>query len=123
MERCRIVAGDLHINPAERPLLQCWRDSPRLLVIAMEQRFIEQVVSDAFDGSGSALRTAIGIRDRSSRAWLRRVVDYIDAHLAEGISLRDLTALVGLSSHHFGESFKVSTGMPAHRYVIERRIR
>ena len=54
---------------------------------------------------------------------LRRVVDYIEAHLAEDISLRDLAALAGLSPHHFGEAFKASTGTPPHRYLIERRIR
>jgi AraC family transcriptional regulator len=53
---------------------------------------------------------------------LRRVVDYIEAHLAEDIGLRDLAALAGLSAHHFGEAFKASTGTSPHRYLIERRI-
>lgn len=54
---------------------------------------------------------------------LRRVVDYIETHLAEDISLRDLAALAGLSPHHFGEAFKASTGTPSYRYLIKRRIR
>lgn len=53
---------------------------------------------------------------------LRRVVDYMEAHLAEDISLRDLATLAGLSTHHFGEAFKASTGTSPHRYLIERRI-
>lgn len=50
------------------------------------------------------------------------MVDYIEAHLAEDISLRDLAALAELSPHHFGVAFKASTGTPPHRYLIERRI-
>ena len=53
---------------------------------------------------------------------LRRVVDYIEAHLADDIGLRDLAALASLSTHHFGEAFKVSTGTSPHRYLIQRRI-
>ena len=53
---------------------------------------------------------------------LRRVTDYIEAHLAEDISLRDLAVVAGLSTHHFGEAFKASTGTSPHRYLIERRI-
>lgn len=75
IERCQIVAGDLHFNPADRPLFLRWTGSPRPLVIGMERRFIEQVVSDAFDGRELALRTAIGIRDSviegMAAAWRR----------------------------------------------------
>jgi len=174
-ERRRIVAGELHINPADRPIFLRWTSSLRILVIAMEQTFIDQVVSDAFDGNEPALRTVIGIRDPviegMAAAWrqelaergaggrlyieglgsalavhifrtygdglkrsppvigglgalrLRRVADYIEAHLAEAVSLRDLAAVAGLSAHHFGEAFKTSTGRPPHRYLIEQRIR
>lgn len=53
---------------------------------------------------------------------LRRVNDYIEAHLIENISLRDLAGIAGLSLHHFGEAFKASTGRAPHHYLIERRI-
>lgn len=173
-ERRRIVAGELHIIPANRPLFLRWAGSLRVLVIALEPRFIEQVMGDAFDGDGSALRTAIGIRDPVIEgmvaAWrqelaergaggrlyveglgsalvvhlfrtygdgptrlrpvvgglgvlrLRRVTDYIEAHLAEDVSLDDLAAVANLSTHHFGEAFKASTGTSPYRYLIERRI-
>ncbi|MDP2620694.1 MAG: AraC family transcriptional regulator [Hyphomicrobiales bacterium] len=174
-ERRRIAAGELHINPADRPIFLRWTSSPRVLVIALEQTFIEQVVSDAFDGIEPVLRNVIGIRDPviegMAAAWrhelvergvggrlyaeglgsvlavhlfrtygdglrrappligglgalrLRRVADYIEARLAEDVSLRDLAAVAGLSTHHFGEAFKASTGRSPHRYLIERRIR
>ncbi|TWB46969.1 helix-turn-helix domain-containing protein [Nitrospirillum viridazoti] len=53
---------------------------------------------------------------------LKRVMDYIEDHLGEEMGLADLAMLTGLSAHHFGQAFKVSTGVSPHRYLIERRI-
>lgn len=55
-------------------------------------------------------------------ALLRRILDYVEAHLADDIALVELANLVGLSTHHFGQAFRTSTGIPPHRYLIERRI-
>lgn len=55
-------------------------------------------------------------------ALLRRVLEYIEAHLGADIALVDLAGLAGLSAHHFGQAFKASTGIAPHRYLIERRI-
>lgn len=53
---------------------------------------------------------------------LRRIIEYIEAHLSEEIALAELAALAGLSTHYFGQAFKASVGMPPHRYLINRRI-
>ena len=53
---------------------------------------------------------------------LRRVMDYIEARLDHDLGLAELAALAELSTHHFGQAFKASMGMPPHRYLIERRI-
>ncbi|USQ94182.1 helix-turn-helix domain-containing protein [Caulobacter sp. RL271] len=53
---------------------------------------------------------------------LKRVMDYIEAHLADDVSLLDLAGVAGLSPHHFATSFRVSTGASPHRFVINRRI-
>jgi AraC family transcriptional regulator len=56
-------------------------------------------------------------------AWQQRtVVDYIEEHLAEPISLASLAQLVRLSPHYFCRAFKQSFGMPPHRYHNNRRI-
>ena len=55
-------------------------------------------------------------------ARLRRVLDYIEAHLGEDTSLRQLAELVRLSPDHFAALFRQSIGLPPHRYVLERRI-
>ena len=53
---------------------------------------------------------------------LKRVVDHINEHLDEELSLLELSRIADLSPHHFGTAFKTSLGIPPHRYVIERRI-
>ena len=52
----------------------------------------------------------------------RRVVEFIEQHLAEDISLDALAELVRLSPYHFLRCFKRSLGEPPHRYWTARRI-
>jgi AraC family transcriptional regulator len=53
---------------------------------------------------------------------LRLVIDYINEHLRDELSLLELSRIAKLSPHHFASAFKASTGISPHRYVIERRI-
>jgi AraC family transcriptional regulator len=56
-------------------------------------------------------------------AWQQRIVGaYIDAHLAERVSLATLAGLVRLSPFHFCRAFKQSFGVPPHRYHSNQRI-
>ncbi|MBU6296609.1 MAG: AraC family transcriptional regulator [Alphaproteobacteria bacterium] len=57
-----------------------------------------------------------------SSVQLRRIRNYIEGRIGEDIGLGELAALAGLSPHHFGQAFKTSTGLPPHRYVINRRV-
>lgn len=60
---------------------------------------------------------------RALPAWrLRRVVEYIEAHLDEDLTLPALAAVAGYSVSHFKPLFRQATGMPAHRFVMERRV-
>ncbi|GAB1596864.1 helix-turn-helix domain-containing protein [Lysobacter claricitrinus] len=60
---------------------------------------------------------------RALPAWrLRRVVDYIEAHLDEDLSLAELAGVAGYAVSHFKPLFKNATGMTAHRFVMERRV-
>ncbi|WP_394834300.1 AraC family transcriptional regulator [Pendulispora rubella] len=55
-------------------------------------------------------------------AWrLRKVIDYIEAHLDEDLTLAELAAIAGFSLSHFKLLFKQSMGLPVHRFVLERR--
>jgi len=52
---------------------------------------------------------------------LRRVLDYLEAHLPDAVSLADLAVLSGLSQSHFSRAFKASTGMAPYRWQLEAR--
>jgi AraC family transcriptional regulator len=56
-------------------------------------------------------------------AWQRkRLVEFIEEHLSEEISLATLAELVNLSLFHFARAFKQSFGVPPHRYHSARRM-
>jgi AraC family transcriptional regulator len=52
----------------------------------------------------------------------KRVVEFIEEHLAEHVSLAALAGLVDLSLYHFARAFKQSFGAPPHRYHMARRM-
>ena len=53
---------------------------------------------------------------------MRRVCDYIDAHLSDNIELAELSQIAGLSIFHFARQFKHSEGTTPHHYLVSRRI-
>jgi AraC family transcriptional regulator len=60
--------------------------------------------------------------DGLSKHKLQQVSEYIDDHLMENISLKELATVVKMSPHYFTSLFKQSTGMSAYQYVIHRRM-
>ena len=54
---------------------------------------------------------------------LKRVLDYIEAHVAEPIRLDHLAAVAHLSPYHFSRLFREATGLSPHRYIMDRRVR
>ncbi len=52
----------------------------------------------------------------------RRLADYIESHLEQPLELGSLAELAALSEYHFARMFRVSFGLPPHRYVLERRL-
>lgn len=53
---------------------------------------------------------------------LRRVLDFIEAGIADQLRLRDLAAAAGSSQYHFSRAFRAATGCSPYRYLIQRRI-
>jgi len=53
---------------------------------------------------------------------LKRVVDYVDAHLASRITLADLAGAAGRTRMHFAAQFRVATGTRPHDFLLRRRI-
>jgi AraC family transcriptional regulator len=65
-----------------------------------------------------------GVEAKGLAPWqLRRVVEYLDAHLPKRVDLAHLAGLVGLSQSHFSRAFKGSTGMAPYHWQLDARIR
>ena len=59
---------------------------------------------------------------RLDNARLRRVLDHIDQHLEDDITVSNLADLANLSVFHFTRMFASAVGAPPHRYVSRRRL-
>jgi AraC family transcriptional regulator len=56
-------------------------------------------------------------------SWrLKRVLSFIEENLGCDLNLRELASVAGLSVTHFKILFRKTLGVPAHQYVIRRRV-
>jgi AraC family transcriptional regulator len=73
--------------------------------------------------SGNMLAAPAPLAQGGLADWQRRgVAQYIEANLAQQISLAALAETARLSPFHFSRAFKKSFGMPPHHYHMSRRI-
>lgn len=93
-------------------LAQAPDGAPQILmdshVIAAGAELLKAVATDTSDG-------------RLTDAQLGEVRDFVDAHLADDISVADLATLTGLSVFHFTRKFKATAGVAPYRCVLEAR--
>ncbi len=174
LRQMTVRPGAVHVNPGHRPFYQRWAAKPRIMVMAFEQRLVEQIGATFGGRTGADIATVIGRRDaeiETLAARLRRevldggahaklaaealavallihlfrayrrtphpvspvkgglepirlahVLNYIDEHLTEKITVGELAAIAGLSAHHFNTSFKTVTGTPPIKFVLRRRL-
>jgi AraC-like DNA-binding protein len=97
----------------------------------MEGGFLDQILADALNTALAVqiIRlcsdpTAITLEPSNglSGERLKRVFDYIEAHLNDRLALADLAGVACLSPYHFSRSFKQAVGMGPQRYVMHRRV-
>ncbi len=76
------------------------------------------------DVIGSFAKTASPPQARGGLApgAMRRVREYVEAHLGDSIDLASLAAVAGLSMHHFAREFKQSAGATPHHYLTRKRV-
>ena len=53
---------------------------------------------------------------------LKRVIDFMESHGEEPITLADLARIAGLSRMHFAAQFRKATGLRPHEYLLSRRV-
>jgi AraC family transcriptional regulator len=82
-------------------------------------RRASQILEEIDGGAAPARRPVSG----GLAPWqIRKVTNYVEAHLGRTIRNEDLAALVRLNPSHFGRAFRASFGEPPHEYVIRRRV-
>lgn len=53
---------------------------------------------------------------------LKIIIEYIQEHLADSLSLDLLASSIDISPHYFASLFKQSTGLPPHQYITNCRL-
>lgn len=63
-----------------------------------------------------------GSKGRLSSVQARRVLEFIDAHLGDSLSVSSLACLTGLSGANFARSFRATFREPPHRLILRWRL-
>jgi AraC family transcriptional regulator len=90
----------------------------RLFGDLMAQALALQLLRGHTPASGLALPE----RSTISRMRLQRALDFIEANLADDISVDEIAAAAAVSPFHFAHGFRQSMGVSPHQYVIRQRI-
>jgi AraC family transcriptional regulator len=102
-----------------RQLVSLNWDEPgeRLLASSLAYEMISHLLL-----SQVGLRQGLKLKGGLAPHLRRRLVDYIEQHLDQALSLGELAQLAALSEYHFARMFRASFGLPPHRYVLQRRL-
>ncbi|MEM5473507.1 AraC family transcriptional regulator [Hoeflea sp. AS60] len=65
---------------------------------------------------------AMGVPGTFSATELNRLIDYVEAHLAEDLSVGDMANAVGLSRFHFSRVFRQTTSETPYQFLLQRRV-
>ncbi len=57
-----------------------------------------------------------------SQRHLSQVIDYMQTHLAEALSVAEIASSVQMSPYHFSRCFKQATGCSPHQYLLQTRV-
>lgn len=82
---------------------------------------IGQELSEHFLRRYHGVRIPHALRPLDERR-LKRVIDFIEAHLGSSLSLDRLADVAAMSPFHFARSFKAATGSTPHAFVLARRV-
>jgi AraC-like DNA-binding protein len=128
------LQDDLCVSALQRARLKFADDRMTALGRILAEECVTSDNHSALYGDSLALAMVIDVLRLARRAkqqeartglapWqLRRVKEFMQAHLSDGVTLHDLASLTGLSLGHFSRAFKASTGLPPHRWLIRARI-
>lgn len=67
-------------------------------------------------------RFRISEEETSINEAMKKVFDYIDSHIAEPVTMEELTELTGMNRYQLMRTFRAATGMTAHDFIIKKRL-
>jgi len=118
-----------HVSADARPGLRKAEKDTAMLLNSSNAAYAPQSASPEriFASTGgvaapSVAQLGLRIRGGLPPRTLRRVREYIEAHLDETIGIRALAAIAGLSMYHFARAFKQSEGVTPHDYLVQCRV-
>ncbi|MEW5665300.1 AraC family transcriptional regulator [Pseudomonas putida] len=102
-----------------RQLIQLDWDEPgeRLLASSLAHEIVDHALL-----SQVGLRQGLRLKGGLAPNLRRQLVDYLEAHLDQPITLEELALRCNLSAYHFARMFRASFGLPPHQYLLARRL-
>jgi AraC family transcriptional regulator len=129
----RRVARDLGRATARLEMRHAWKNES--IVHLARALAIEQPTSVGADslyaeaiGTALAARLLDGLSDVQrpkaglSSQQMRRLLEYIEAHIDEPLTIARLAREAGASASHLRYWYKQATGNTLHRYIVQRRV-
>lgn len=96
--------------------LECTEES------TLHDLYAESLVTALLAIIGNVERFPAESRGRLAPRQWRRVSDFLEENCARNVTLQELADLVGLSPSYFSQAFKATTGVPPHRWQLQKRI-
>jgi AraC family transcriptional regulator len=124
-------------GPLELRNQRAIRDAPILhLGLALQAELEAGCPAGRLYGEGLATALAVHLLQRYAicppqlrsyrgglpQARLQRVLEYMQTHLDQELSLAALGAVAQMSPYYFSRLFKQSTGLSPHQYILQQRI-
>ena len=102
-----------------RQLITLDWDEPgeRLLASSLANEIVDHALLNQV-----GLRQGLRLKGGLAPSLRRQMVDYIEAHLDQPITLGELALRCNLSEYHFARMFRASFGLPPHQYLLARRL-
>jgi AraC family transcriptional regulator len=126
--------------PADRIEFATKRSADDATILSYTEAFRRELATDAANGSLYADTLTIGFtlhllsnyaiakpkiplpRGKLNAFQLRNVVDFIQSHLDENVSLTVLAERAHVSPFHFARQFRETVGLPPHQFVLRQRV-
>ncbi|WP_017345366.1 helix-turn-helix domain-containing protein [Pantoea sp. A4] len=117
----KVFAGDDRITQLYRHfLLSCdWQQPASQMVLTTASTLL---MTHLLQNYSDVQWQAPQIRGGLAPVVLRRITDYIAAHLDQPLTLAHLAQEAALSEFHFARMFRHSVGMAPHQYVMQQRM-